>query len=468
MEVLAMPKVTVYITAHNYGRYLQQSVESVLKQTLHDWELIIINDGSTDDTEEVLKSYADHFKIKIVHQKTAQGLPVSCNNALKLANGEYFIRLDADDYFDENALLVLSSVLDSHPEVGLVYPDYYHISEDGEMLELVRRKKIDEEAMLLDLPAHGAGTMIRISALKDLNGYNEKIRCQDGYDLWIRFIHKFKVYNVNLPLFYYRRHGTNLTNNVGKILSTRRKIKRDFVRERFKYDMPNVLAIIPARGNCMPMKELCGRPMISYTVEEAQKAEAINRLVVVTEDDAIARFCASSDVEVIRRPARLAMPNTPVEPSIVYALDHLQSQGYTPDIVIMPHINSPLKKASHIDEAVDTLLIFKTDSVISVCEDRMFHYQHSYNGLEPLFKKRQLRLEKEGLYSENGAIYASRREKITSGNFLGEIIGHIEMEEEYSVHVDREFDFWLSEKLLEKEIAQLQISQADIMAACAA
>ena len=456
-----MPKVTVYITAHNYGRYLQQAVESVLKQTLQDWELIIINDGSTDETEEVLKAYADHFKIRMVHQETPQGLPISCNNALKLAKGEYFIRLDADDYFDENALLVLSSVLDSRPEAGLVYPDYYHISEDGEMLELVRRKKIDEEAMLLDLPAHGAGTMIRVSALKELNGYNEKIRCQDGYDLWIRFIHKFKVYNVNLPLFYYRRHGTNLTNNVGKILSTRRKIKRDFVRERFKYDMPNVLAIIPARGNCMPMKELCGRPMISYTIEEVKKAETINRMAVVTEDDAIARFCLSLGVEVIRRPARLAMPNTPVEPSIVYALDKLQeSAGYSPDIVVMPHINSPLKKAEHIDEAVDTLLIFKTDSAISVCEDRMFHYQHSYNGLEPLFKKRQLRLEKEALYAENGAIYASRREKITSNNFLGEVIGHIEMEDEFSVHVDRDFEFWLAEKLIEKERDESRREQA--------
>ncbi|MFO0752756.1 MAG: glycosyltransferase [Thermodesulfovibrionales bacterium] len=447
-----MPKVTVYITAHNYGRFLPQAVESVLKQTLRDWELIIIDDGSTDDTAEVLKTYSDHFRIRIIHQEKPQGLPISCNNALKSANGDYIIRLDADDFFDENALLVLSSVLDSHPEVGLVYPDYYHMSEDGEILELVRRKKVDEDARLLDLPAHGAGTMIRVAALKELNGYNETIRCQDGYDLWIRFIHKFKVYNVNLPLFYYRRHGNNLTNNTGKILSTRRKIKRDFVRERFKYDMPGVLALIPARGNCLPMRELSGRPMISYTIEEVKKAEAVERMAVVTEDDAIARYCASCGVEVILRPQRLAAPNTPVEPSILFALDTLvQREGYSPDIVVMPHINSPLKKAAHIDEAVDTLLIFKTDSVISVCEDRMFHYQHRYNGLEPLFKQRQLRLEKESLYAENGALYVSLRDTVSSVNFLGESVGHIEMEEEFSVHVDRDFDFWLAEKLLERE-----------------
>ena len=146
-------KVTVYIPTYNYGRYLAQAVDSVLAQTLGDWELIVINDGSTDNTSEVLEAYRDNPQIRIVDQAN-KGLNVTNNIALRLARGEYITRLDGDDYMDENLLMILSSTLDSKPEAGLVYPDYYHVDEDGEVIEIVRREKIDDESQLLDLPAH--------------------------------------------------------------------------------------------------------------------------------------------------------------------------------------------------------------------------------------------------------------------------------------------------------------------------
>ena len=186
-----MAKITVYIPIHNYGRYLVQAIQSVLKQTMDGWELIVIDDGSTDNTQEILAGYKNHPKIKIIEQEN-KGLNVTNNIALRLANGKYIIRLDADDYFDENILLLLSNILDTKPEVGLVYPDYYHVDESGDLIEIVRRKKIGEEAELLDMPAHGAGTMIRKECLLDLKGYEEKFSCQDGYELWLKFLRKYK------------------------------------------------------------------------------------------------------------------------------------------------------------------------------------------------------------------------------------------------------------------------------------
>ena len=128
-------KITVYISAHNCGEYIEKAIQSVLAQTIEDWELIIINDGSTDDTSEILKKYANHPKLRIVEQ-IKRGLSVSNNVALRLSNAKYFMRLDADDYLDENALLVLSNTLDAKPDANLVYPDYYLIDENGEILEL--------------------------------------------------------------------------------------------------------------------------------------------------------------------------------------------------------------------------------------------------------------------------------------------------------------------------------------------
>ena len=116
-------------------------------------------------------------------------------------------------------------------------------------------------------------------------------------------------------------------------------------------------------------------------------AEALDRVVLVTADTEVARYGIESKIDVILRPESLAGPNVPIEPSAWFVLGMLAEKGYHPDLVAILHVTSPLKKACHICEAIDTMLIFKTDSVVSVCEDRMFHYQHKTNGLVPLYQK---------------------------------------------------------------------------------
>ncbi len=167
-----------------------------------------------------------------------------------------------------------------------------------------------------------------------------------------------------------------------------------------------------------------------------------------TEDKGIAEVAQSYGVEVIIRPSELTKAY--VEMTVLYILDKLKEKDYQPDIVAILHVNSPFKKAEHIAEAINTLLIYDTDSVISVGEDRKFHYQHDTYGLRPLFQKRLLRLEKETLYEENGAIYLSKRDVVTEENFLGTKVGHILMTREESIHIDSEFDFWLAEQMLER------------------
>ena len=95
------PLITIYITNHNYGKYLSKSINSVLKQTYSNYELIIIDDGSTDNSKNIIKKYQNLKNIKIIFQKN-KGLLVSNNIALKLSNGDYITRLDADDWLDEN------------------------------------------------------------------------------------------------------------------------------------------------------------------------------------------------------------------------------------------------------------------------------------------------------------------------------------------------------------------------------
>ncbi|PIQ89611.1 MAG: hypothetical protein COV72_02000 [Candidatus Omnitrophica bacterium CG11_big_fil_rev_8_21_14_0_20_42_13] len=448
------PKVTVYITAHNYGKYIKQAVNSVLRQKFSDWELIIINDGSTDNTKNILKPFIGNEKIKIIHQEK-RGLAVSNNIALRLSSGKYIMRLDADDYLDENALLVLSNILDTHQNVGLVYADYYRIDQKGRVIDIERRKKIGKEVFLLDLPAHGACTMIRKSCLLEVGGYNEDFSCQDGYDLWIKFVNKYRSYNVNIPLFYYRQHEASLSRNKSRILATRGMIKRNFVERKFGKNMPKVLAIIPVRKQSnvcagFALKNLAGKPLIDYTINEALKSKLLDKIVVTSDDkDILSHARKFAKVITITRPREMAMPNSRIEPTVDFVLKSLKRKsGYQPEAAMLLYIHSPLRKYKHIDKAIDTMLIFNADSVVSVCEDYNFAYQHAKNGLTPLFKKRLLRLERNSLYKENGAVYLSKINTIKKDSFLGKRLGHIVMLPQESVKIEHEFDSWLADKII--------------------
>ena len=218
--------ITVYITNYNYQDYIKQAIESVLNQTLKNFELFIIDDGSTDNSKDIIESFRQLNNVTIIYQKN-QGLNITNNIAMRLSNSKYLMRLDADDFIEPDALEVLSNILESDEELGLVFPDYYYVDKKGVKIGEEKRHDFSKDVSLYDQPAHGACTMIRLSFLKEIGGYNESFNCQDGYDLWLKFITHYKVTNVNKPLFYYRQHGNNLTTNELRILNTRRDIKKE-------------------------------------------------------------------------------------------------------------------------------------------------------------------------------------------------------------------------------------------------
>lgn len=447
-------KITIYIPVHNYGKYVEKAIRSVMSQTMNDWELIIINDGSTDNTAEILKKYAENPKIRIIEQEK-KGLNISNNIALRLSNAKYFMRLDADDYLDENALAILSNVLDAKPEIGLVYSDYYLVDEYGEIIEVVRRKKIGEEVELLDIPPQGACTMFRKESLLELGGYAEEFDCQDGYDIWLKFLQSFKPYNVNVPLFYYRQHPHSLTRNQAKILETRRNIKRSFVKKFKNNKIPEVLAIVPAirqSSSCpdSPFAKLSSKPLIWYTLKEALKTKMLKKIVVTSDDERLLRYTARfKKVIVIKRPKRLTTVYTGIRSIIMHTLETLKKRGLKyPDAVMVLYLNTPLRKAAHIEKAIDTMTIFGLETVVSVAEELAYCYFHDRNGLVPIRKSREIRIEKKALFKETGAILLSRVDVIKKGKVYGKRIGHITMLPEESIKIKSPFELWLTEKIL--------------------
>jgi glycosyltransferase involved in cell wall biosynthesis len=451
-----MTKVSVYITAYNYANYVEEAVESILDQTMLEWELLIINDGSTDNTLNVIKKYESNPKIKIIDQEN-KGLNVTNNIALRISKGKYLMRLDADDYLDQNALLILSNILDIKPEFDLVYPDYYTIDPSGKIIEQVRRKKLNDEVKLLDLPAHGACTMFRTNVLRQIGGYIEEFDCQDGYELWLRFIKKHQPYNVNIPLFYYRQHPASLTNNKSHILETRREIKRKYIETEFNGSLPKVLGIVPATRQPVaesmnPFVAIAGKPAIWHTLSEIELTNSLDRVVLTSEDEELLEYTKDfSLVQPMKRDLKCSQSNSKLEDLVIDILiKHKQESGYEPDAVCILYVNTPLRRACHIDWAVDTLKIFNVDTVLSVQEELAHCYRHRKFGLEPINKSpRNLRLERDAIYKENGAIILSKVDKLFETKSLyGGSIGHVVMLPEESVKINSEFELWLAERVL--------------------
>lgn len=215
--------LTVYIPTHNYARYLDAAIQSVLSQTFRNFELIIINDGSTDHTEEILARYENTEGITIVRQQN-KGLIPSCNVALQMARGEFFMRLDADDQLVPHALERLIQGFEDSPEVALVFPDYFETDETGQVIREYRRPKDETEVFRSDQPAHGACTMLRTCVLHEIGGYDERLRRQDGLDIWLHVISRYQIRHISEPLFYYRQHPASLSRDAGMMEEEKRRI----------------------------------------------------------------------------------------------------------------------------------------------------------------------------------------------------------------------------------------------------
>ncbi len=453
------PIVTIYVPSHNYGRFLEQSIQSVLSQSFKDWELILIDDGSQDQTASICERFKalESDKIKLIKNDSPLGLQSCANLALKMARGEYLMRLDADDYLDESALLVMVNFLQQHPDLALVYPNYVYVNEEGQFLAMEDRKRIGKETRLLDLPAHGACTLIRKRVLKSIGGYSEQYSVQDGYDLWLKVLHRYPVGNVSTPLFFYRQHGKSQTKNEEKILETRRRIKRERAELSSGPVKPTVVAVIGAKNTYQNLPDIVwakvgGKPLIDYSIESALAVGIFDEILVSTDDPRVVEYCKKFDqVTTFMRSSALSGERITTTEVALDATVHLEkNRRVYPDIIVYLNIHAPLRQAVHIQTAVDTLLLYNSDVVVSVYEDLDLHYLHGENGLQPLSKTRhqQLRIEREALYVNNGALRVTWRDALTRSETNGLKIAHIVMTKNESFQIKTPFDLWLIERIL--------------------
>jgi glycosyltransferase involved in cell wall biosynthesis/molybdopterin-guanine dinucleotide biosynthesis protein A len=454
------PLVTVYIPCRDYGHYLAEAIQSVLDQSLEEWELIVIDDGSEDDTQAVIERYKalDPQRISSIRHEMPRGLQVSANEVIREARGRYVMRLDADDYLDESALLVMVNHLERHPDVALVYPNYVYVDESGRVLGVENRRKVVVEAKVLDLPAHGACTMVRKRVLKSVGGYDESFDRQDGHDLWLKVVNRYAVANISTALFYYRQHSASLSRDEGKLLSTRAKIYRAQVDQNSGAVSPRVVAIVGAKNSYaelpnIVLTEVAGKPLIDYTLDVLEAVPRLSIIVVSTDDPAVVEYCddRSPQVRAHLRPEALSRAGVSEQDVVREAVHGLEAGGVYPDILLFLSVHAPLRRREHVEQAIDSLLLHNVDVVVSAFENLQLHYVHSEHGMEPLnpAMHRQIRVEREAVYTDNGAIRAFWREALDLENYVTQRVGHVIMPVWESYQIKSREDVWLIEQILE-------------------
>ena len=209
-----MVKVSVLMPVYNAELYLAEAIESILSQNYEDWELIILNDGSTDRSEEIVLSYQDD-RIKYAKNTENRGLIYTRNKLIESATGEYIAFLDSDDISYAERLSTQVMFLDNNPDYGVCGTWAYMIDDEGKVIQKMNLPS-DYEYIRCTLLFNNVFTqssiMIRRQILL-LHSYSDHFDLAEDYDLWCRLSSVCKVKNLPEHLTKYRWHETNISKS---------------------------------------------------------------------------------------------------------------------------------------------------------------------------------------------------------------------------------------------------------------
>lgn len=189
---MSFPKITVLMALYNGGHYLKMSIQSVLLQTYHDFEFLIINDCSTDDSLAVIESFKDDRIIVCTNEKNI-GQTASLNKGLRLAQGKYIARMDADDIAYSQWLKVQLDFLEKNNECAVVSTKAIAINKDGQKLRILNTPINSEEILLKSIffsPINHVGCLMKKDIILEEGGYDGGYKIAADYDLWSRLLRK--------------------------------------------------------------------------------------------------------------------------------------------------------------------------------------------------------------------------------------------------------------------------------------
>ena len=271
---IAVPTVSLVIANYNREAYLAKTLDSVLSQTYPDFELLIWDDGSTDSSLTIAQSYADRdARIRVVAAEH-QGFSTSLRQAIAQTQGPYLGWVDSDDWLAPTALAETVAVLAAHPQAGWVYTNHQVVDAAGRVLGLGHNAQIPytPQRLLVEFMTFHF-RLLRRSEYEQAGGIDATfVRAQD-YDLCLRLSEVAEVVHLPRPLYYYRRHGDNVTHNQIDMLrwtyqASSQALQRRGLSDRYE---------IHLRGELTLQPKLEALPLVSIIIPYDNAAETIER-----------------------------------------------------------------------------------------------------------------------------------------------------------------------------------------------
>jgi glycosyltransferase involved in cell wall biosynthesis len=253
-EKLNEPKVSIILPIYNQANYLDEAIQGVLNQTYQKFELIIVNDGSTDNVEKIFDKYKEYKKVILLTQKN-QKLPSALNNGFHFASGDYFTWTSADNIMLPNQIEKLVEYLNKNPDKGMVYSDYQAIDDKGKPLNDPNFRPHNQDRKdpsIIRLPDEvtelnfhdsgdnfiGASFMYRKEVAYVIGKYDTETFGGEDYDYWLRIHNLFSIGHIKDVLYRYRVHENTLNakakelrlfENIRKLLEKDKK-RREFLK----------------------------------------------------------------------------------------------------------------------------------------------------------------------------------------------------------------------------------------------
>ena len=209
---------SVIIPLYNKAPYIEKAIRSVLAQTFQEFELIVIDDGSTDNGFEIAKKVLSAAFPPLggqgAYSQLNKGVSITRNNGVKLAKYDYIAFLDADDWWDVDYLLEMKSLITKYPEAAIYTSSYYKVKNSKMIPAQIGVENGFKEGYInyfkaysrsLWMPVTSITATLRKSVFEEMNGFNPLLKLGEDFDLWVRIAAKYKVALLNKPLAYYNQ-----------------------------------------------------------------------------------------------------------------------------------------------------------------------------------------------------------------------------------------------------------------------
>jgi glycosyltransferase involved in cell wall biosynthesis len=231
--VADQPLVSIVMAAYNSAPYMPEAINSVISQSYPYWELHIINDGSKDNTAEVVRPFLADPRI-IYHEQENTGQARAKNRGLRAARGEFIAFLDADDKWSPDKLEKQLPVFKAHPEAGLVHTNVMLITESGEPLGSPQRSYPQgwiSGDLLIDNRVNGMASIVRRECLEQVGIFDESLSMGIDYDLWLRISARYQILFLDEVTYFYRQWAGQMSHRYEERMDNAIRIMEKFLRE---------------------------------------------------------------------------------------------------------------------------------------------------------------------------------------------------------------------------------------------